>query len=468
MPDNRGEKPVVHTKKHIARLERERRQTRLILFSFIGILVIAVGLLVYGYLDISYLQLQKPVATVGDVKITTKEFQTRVKIQREGLINQMEQYSIYQQYGLDVSAQLQQMQSQLDDTASLGQSVLDSMIDEELIRQEAAKRGITVSDAEVEDAIRASQGYYPDGTPTPSVTPTEVILPTDSPDILKYLTPTSQYTATPESTATSTPTATLEAALSPVPSVETTGTVEIPTATATATLEPTATPTETLVPTPTLSGSPTPEPTATPYTLEGFQEQYRKQIEHFAKYNLTEEQYRLLFKTDLLRKKLYEQVTADVPHTEEQVRARHILVQSDVEALSIIESLKNGQDFGEIAAKRSLDTATAAQGGDLGWFGRGAMVKEFEDAAFSLKVGEISQPIKTTYGYHVIQVIAKEDRPLDAAGYKAATDKVFNDFLKGLRDTYKVVTYDEQWKQAVPTEPSFASLATEAALTAKP
>ena len=72
MADNRGEKPVVHTKKHIARLERERRQTRLILFSFIGILVIAVGLLLYGYLDISYFQLQKPVAKVGDVTITSR------------------------------------------------------------------------------------------------------------------------------------------------------------------------------------------------------------------------------------------------------------------------------------------------------------------------------------------------------------------------------------------------------------
>jgi parvulin-like peptidyl-prolyl isomerase len=469
MADNRGEKPVVHTKKHIARLERERRQTRLILFSFIGILVVAVALLLYGYLDISYFQLQKPVAKVGDVSITTREFQTRVKIQREGLINQIQQYSVYQQYGIDVSAQVQQMQDQLDNTETLGQNVLNSMIDEQLIQQEAAKRGITVSDQEVEDAIQAAQGYFPNGTPTPTVTPTEVVMPTDSPDILKYVTPTSEFTATPAFTPTlELPTAT-PGTLVPETALAGTGTLEpSATATATATLEPTATPTETLVPTPTLSGSPTPEPTATPYTLDAYQKNYKTQIDHFARYGLTEEMYRKLFKVDLLRKKLYEQVTADVPHTEQQVRARHILVQSEVEAQAVIEELKNGMDFGEIAAKRSLDTASGAQGGDLGWFGHGAMVAPFEEAAFSLKVGEISAPVQSTFGFHVIQVIAREDRPLDASGYQQATDKAFSDFLQSLREPYKVETFDDVWKKAVPTAPSFASLATEAAQTAKP
>jgi hypothetical protein len=294
-------------------------------------------------------------------------------------------------------------------------------------------------------------------------------MPTDSPDILKYVTPTSEFTATPAFTPTlELPTATAGTLVPETPSAGT-GTLEpSATATATATLEPTATPTETLAPTPTLSGSPTPEPTATPFTLDAYQKNYKTQIDHFARYGLTEDMYRKLFKVDLLRKKLYAEVTTDVPHTEEQVRARHILVQSEVEAQAVIEELKNGMDFGEIAAKRSLDTASGAQGGDLGWFGHGAMVAPFEEAAFSLKVGEISAPVQSTFGFHVIQVIAREDRPLDASGYQQATDKAFSDFLQSLREPYKVETFDDVWKKAVPTAPSFASLATEAAQTAKP
>ncbi len=466
MADNRAPKPVVHTRKHLARLERERRQTRLILISFVGILVVSAGLLVYGWLDVNYFQLQKPVARVGNVEITSAEFQTRAKVQREGLLNTYQQYYIYQQYGIDVSTQLQQIQSQLDNAQALGQSVIDAMVNEELIRQESAKRGITVSDQEVEDAIQSAENYFPNGTPTPTITPTPVTLPTDSPDILKYITATSEFTAVPSSTPTST------AAASPVPSTtasvqDLSGTPPASTATPTATLEPTATATATFPPTPTLSGSPTPSPTATAYTLEGFQQQYADKLKHFAKYGLTEAQYRELFRTDLLRQKLYDQVTKDVPRVEEQVRARHILVADEVEALNIIESLKHGEDFGEIAAKRSQDTGTAAQGGDLGWFGRGAMVAPFEEAAFSLKVGEISQPVKSDFGWHVIQVIAREERPLDASAYKSATDKVFNDFLTSLRDTYKVETFD-LWKSVVPTIPSFESLATEAALTSQP
>src|SRR6185436_11178231 len=101
--NERGDRPVVHTKKHVARLERERQQTRLILYSFIGILVLVVGLLVYGYIDEKYLQLTRPVAKVGDVEISTRDFQTRVKLQRNQLLGTYEQYyQLGQAFGMDV------------------------------------------------------------------------------------------------------------------------------------------------------------------------------------------------------------------------------------------------------------------------------------------------------------------------------------------------------------------------------
>ena len=122
MPTEQGKKPVVHTKKHIARLERERRQTRLILYTFIAIMLAVIGLLGYGFLDLYYLQLQRPVAKAGDAEITTKDFEARVRLQRQQLLDNYSFYLQYQQFGLDVTSQLQQIQSQLDDPVTIGQS----------------------------------------------------------------------------------------------------------------------------------------------------------------------------------------------------------------------------------------------------------------------------------------------------------------------------------------------------------
>lgn len=89
------------------------------------------------------------------------------------------------------------------------------------------------------------------------------------------------------------------------------------------------------------------------------------------------------------------------------VRACHILVSTEDEANFILRELKAGKDFGELAKKHSA-CPSKAQGGDLGFFGKGQMVKEFEDAAFTQKVGEVSKPVKTQFGYHLIKVTGKQ------------------------------------------------------------
>ena len=154
MANEQGKKPVVHTKKHIARLERERRQSRLILYIFIGILATVIGLLVYGYLDLNYFQLRRPLATVGGKNILVGEFESRVRLQRQQLLYQYNQMQYYQMVGLDVTSQIQQIETSLNDTQTMGQNVLDQLIEEEVIRQEAAKRGITVTEEELDHAIR--------------------------------------------------------------------------------------------------------------------------------------------------------------------------------------------------------------------------------------------------------------------------------------------------------------------------
>jgi parvulin-like peptidyl-prolyl isomerase len=455
MPSERGKKPAIHTKKHVDRLHRERQQTRLILTIFIGILVFVVGSLVYGYLDVKYFQLQKPVAKVGDVNIPISDFQTRVRLERNRLLSTYYQYQQFGQlYGMDVTQQVEQIQGQLDNSEAIGQSVVDAMINEELIRQEAAKRGITVSADQLEKSIQGNLGYFPNGSPTPTITPTEVTIPTLSADFLKYVSATPEITATPEMTATleATATATLSPASSGTPEL-----VASPTATlALATL--TATTTE--APTATAGPTSTPEPTSTPFTLEGYKAEYQKGLDHFKKFGLTEEKYRSLIEIGSLREQLLEAVTAGTPREDEQIWARHILVATEDEAKAIIERLNKGEDFGKIAAELSKDPGSGAKGGDLGWFGKGAMVPPFEEAAYALKVGEISAPVQSDFGWHIIQLIARQNRPLNASEYQQARDKAFQDFLTKLREDYKVETYDT-WKLHIPTDPNFNTVATE-------
>ena len=86
-----------------------------------------------------------------------------------------------------------------------------------------------------------------------------------------------------------------------------------------------------------------------------------------------------------------------------KIKCSHILVQKQSEALSVLERIKNGEKFGKLAKELSIDSGSAKRDGNLGYFGRGKMVKEFENAAFNLQVGQISEPVKTQYGYHIIK-----------------------------------------------------------------
>ena len=163
-------------------------------------------LLAYGFYDINYLQRQRPVAKVGKYAILVNQFEPRVRMQRQQLLAQYNQYSQYgQMFGMDVQHQLDQIKSQLDTPETIGQSVLDQLINEQLIRLEAEKRGITISDAELAKEKQNSFGFYPNGTPTSAPTPTEVIMPKIPAEAFKVVTITPTPTATLEPTATVTP-----------------------------------------------------------------------------------------------------------------------------------------------------------------------------------------------------------------------------------------------------------------------
>lgn len=94
---------------------------------------------------------------------------------------------------------------------------------------------------------------------------------------------------------------------------------------------------------------------------------------------------------------------------EEQVEASHILVEDKKTAEKVAKELADGGDFAELATKYSTDAGTKDKGGSLGYFGKGSMVEEFEDVAFKLDVNEISDPVKTEHGYHIIKVTGKKE-----------------------------------------------------------
>ncbi|MBV8060043.1 MAG: peptidylprolyl isomerase [Alphaproteobacteria bacterium] len=134
---------------------------------------------------------------------------------------------------------------------------------------------------------------------------------------------------------------------------------------------------------------------------------------------------------------------------QEEVRARHILVKTEDEATAIIKQLKDGADFAKLAEEKSEDKSSAKQGGDLNYFPHDAMVKPFADAAFGMKVGEVSdKPVKTEFGYHVIKVEDKRKSsapPLDEVKDQIGNQlgqEMTNDLIKDLEAKAKVEKFN--------------------------
>jgi len=404
------------TKKHLARAQRERMQRTWVLAITALVVALVVGLLVYGYAEQRYIKPGRAVAEVNGETITARFLHARYLLARESLLAQASQIQdLMTAFGGDATfasslqQQLDQIAAMLQDTPSLQRSVLDSLVDEVLIRQEAQRRGIVVTVADVQKAVEEAFGFYPNGTPTP--------LPSSTPR------------------ATNTPAPTLTPTIGPSP-------------TTTATLAPSPT----LAPsaTPTAGPSPTPLPSPTPYSLQAFEQDFGSYVDTLAGTGVTEADVRSQYEARLYRERLELALQAEVTRDQEQVQARHILVGDEASAKSVLEQLKSGnKTWEELASVLSLDTSNKDQGGDLGWFSRGVMVTAFEEAAFAAPVGETIGPVKTDFGWHVIQILGHETRPLDEAAFESARQNALSRWLSKVR-TGEGVVIPDNWLEYLP------------------
>lgn len=417
MPQNKSEdKPV---RVHRIHSTKEHRQNRIVVIGFVVIAALIVGLIGYAFLYEGVLKNNISVAKVNRVEIDNKYFQDRVRLERNSYIQQFLLITAQSQFaGGDPTAleyyqnQLNQIQLLLDGKEAFGKLVLDKTIDDEIIAQQAKSMGIDVSKAEIEEALQNLFEFFPKGTPTPEPT----YAPYATPSITKNQEAILKYTPTPAGTPTNFP--------------------EIPDAAATP-----------------LPVDVEPLPTATPYTEELYKQNYQEYIANMADINVSEENLRTYMYHYLLNKKVFSEISKDVSSDQEQVWARHILVKTQAEALIVIDRLNKGEDWSSVAVDVSLDTSNKGNGGDLGWFARGRMVKEFEEAAFALEAGKVSDPVETQFGWHVIQIVGHEIFPVSGSDYQNLQKTAYNEWFNKIKETVEIKINDV-YKDITPAEPT--------------
>ncbi len=171
--------------------------------------------------------------------------------------------------------------------------------------------------------------------------------------------------------------------------------------------------------------------------LDSLKEQYGDQFEMVLQQSgfSDEEEFKEVLRLNMLQEKA---VTEDVEVSDEEIKqryenmqtdlvARHILVQDEETAKEVKQKLDDGGDFAELAKEYSTDTGSAENGGDLGTFGVGDMVPEFEKAAYNLEVDEISDPVQTSNGWHIIQVTERKDAEEEVEPLEDIRDQIRRD-----------------------------------------
>ncbi len=434
--------------------ERERMWQRIALISIGALVLVSVLVLLGSIAYQNYLVPRQAISTVNGTKISTQDFQDRMRFQRWQDADNVR--NVYYMVGGNVEAAKQYAQKQLQNLqfpSLAAKDVLDNMENEILLEQGAKELGVTVNEDEVQQhvnefvaqSLNLTLPGQPTNTPTsvPSDTPTPLVSPTPSNTPLPTETPTAAPSATPALDEEGTP---------------------LPTATAT------PVPTATLSPTPT----PTLESDAIVATVDAAAENWLGEAKKSAGID-RDVLYKVMY-YDMLRKAVQDKLAEDIPTEMLQVNTRHILfafnpdhpndptpptdeqiADAKARAEAALQALQDGEPFATLAAAVSDDTGSAANGGELGWSPTDKYDPDFADAVLNAEIGEIVGPVQSQFGFHIIQVHAREVRPLSDSEFLDRKNKAYQEWLQALKDAADIQRRDKWIKRAIE-EPTYDQL----------
>jgi hypothetical protein len=419
--DQSGEESRRQSRKEVLLARNQERQTRQVRLVVIGIAIILVAILLVGVVNELFIKPSTPVANINGVEVPLRDWRDRVRLQRAQIIVGLE--DLAETFNQDIG-QVQQFAGQqiglLEDPQTMGQLVLDQMVDEQLVLQAAAARSITVTDEDVQKEIEESFSYFGGAAPTALPSPTETIVPTPS--------------VTP-----------------------------IPTAVITDVL-PTSTPFPTTVAGPTG----TPLPTSTPVSLESFQESLGETLDRLGGFGVEEADLNEVVKAQLYQELLTEALVSEeeLPTTAEHASFYFLSFDSEEEAQEVLSDV-NQEGFLDvwngIRSQPPEDVAdSTVVASEVLWRNEDELVDFFgpdlSGSVFSREINEPSAIIlvpavneETSDRYYVIMVSGREIRPLSEAALSAAEQELFAAWL----ETQRIAGVDvfERWRANVPQRP---------------
>ncbi|MEN8098025.1 MAG: SurA N-terminal domain-containing protein [Chloroflexota bacterium] len=369
-----------------ARVEQRHRRNMLIVGSIVG--AVLVGILAFALVNELLVKPGQPVAEVGEEQILTKDFRQRVQFERHETIQQIYQYAAI--FGVE---QVYGFVQGLDDYEQFGEHVLDTMINQALVKEGAANLDISVDDNDVSEFLEVSQGYYRHGTPTPQPTVTSIA--------------TSELVTDTVST--------------PVPTR-------------------------------------TPRPTPTAVTEESFQNTYDETLKALNDAGVNEEVMRNAVAARILEGKMREQLVEGLPAEEVQISA-DILVFADLEEMySYYSRLEEGELVETLIEEAHADVEDSFSTRAINWSTYDDLFQNYSpevaQLAFTLKSGDYSDPIVTENDeYLILYINGREMREMSSSSLMSRQNRVFDEWLEGLRNRIEVVKYD-YWSNRVPNQPT--------------
>jgi len=415
------------SRKEILRERKRQRQTREIRIAVAIVVALVSLVLVVAVVNEYVIRPRQPVAEVNGETITLTDWQDRVRYQRAQFIISLEdQLEAFQDVSLVQQFSGQQI-NLLAQPELLGEAVLEQMIDEVLVRQEAEERGISVTDEEVGERIGEQFNYFGGQLPTPMPTPTETIMPTPS--------------------------------LTPIPTEVITEVV----------------PTNTPFPTPTQGPTSTPQPTATAVSEEAFQEEFGSLLDRYREMGVSEATYRAAIRAAIHREKLAEVLAEEQNLSEEAEHASiYVLAFEGAEAAEEARAAVEEDGFLTVWNRIRSTPATAeeppfpnAQATELLWRTQDQMEQQFgaevAEAAFEMDLNTPSdvlasaQPadesgLVTGTRQFLIMVSGREVRELSQSALQTRRQELVSQLVEERREAVPIERFP-LWRARVPTQP---------------